>query len=68
MMVPSEVGRHFAGQSRVCILPVKVEEASAPFSIMKRRSRADTQALLAFETAVREAVRSQHQTTKRAER
>jgi DNA-binding transcriptional LysR family regulator len=68
MMVPSEVGRHFAGQSRLRILPVKIEEASAPFSIMKRRSRADTQALLAFETAVRQAVHSQHQAIKRSER
>lgn len=58
MMVPSEVGRHFARQSRVRVLPVKVEEATAPFSIIKRRSRADTRAMPAFEAAVRQAVRS----------
>jgi DNA-binding transcriptional LysR family regulator len=56
MMVPSEVGRHFAHQSRVCILPLKLE-ASAPFSIVKRRSRAETHAMLAFDAAVRQAVR-----------
>lgn len=59
MMVPSEVGRHFARQSRVCILPLKLD-ASAPFSIIKRRSRADTQAMLAFDVAIRETVRDRH--------
>lgn len=57
MMVPREVGRHFAQQSRVCVLPVKVPEATAPFSLIKRRSRASTQAMLAFEATVRQAVR-----------
>lgn len=57
MMVPREVGGHFARQSRVCILPVKVNEASAPFSIIKRRSRAATQAMRAFEDCVRLALR-----------
>ena len=55
MMVPNEVGRHFASQSRVCVLPVNVDEASAAFSIIKRRSRAGPQAMLAFEAAVRQA-------------
>jgi len=57
MLVPREVGRHFARQSRLCVLPVKVEEASAPFSIIHRRSRAATQAMLAFDASVRQAVR-----------
>ena len=57
MMVPHEVGRHFANQSGICILSVKVGEASAPFSLIKRRSRAETRGVLAFETAVRRALR-----------
>ncbi len=57
MMVPREVGRHFAGQHRVRVLPVRIEEASSPFSIITRRSRAATQAMLAFEASVRQAVR-----------
>lgn len=57
MLVPREVGRHFARQSRVCVLPVRVEAASAPFSIIRRRSRAATQAMLAFDASVRQAVR-----------
>jgi DNA-binding transcriptional LysR family regulator len=61
MMVPNEVGRHFARQSRVCILPVKVEEASAAFSIIKRRSRANPQGMLAFEATVRQAARGRRQ-------
>lgn len=57
MMVPREVGRHFANQSGIRILSVKVGEASAPFSLIKRRSRAETRGVLAFETAVRRALR-----------
>jgi DNA-binding transcriptional LysR family regulator len=57
MMVPHEVGRHFASQSGIRILPVKVGEASAPFSFIKRRSRAETRGVLAFEKAVRQALR-----------
>jgi DNA-binding transcriptional LysR family regulator len=57
MMVPREVGRHFAGRQRVRVLPVRIEEASSPFSIITRSSRAATQAMLAFEASVRQAVR-----------
>ncbi len=58
MMVPNEVGRHFASRSRVCILPIKVDEARAAFSIIKRRSRASPHAMLAFEASVRHAARA----------
>jgi len=57
MMVPREVGRHFARQSRLRLLPVAIEEASAPLSLITRRSRARTRAMMAFEDAVRQAVR-----------
>ncbi len=57
MMVPREVGRHFAKQRRVVTLPVKIGEASSPFSIIKRKSRASTQAMMAFESSLRQAVR-----------
>jgi len=57
MMVPREVGRHFARQSRLRLLPVVIEEASAPFSLITRRSRARTRAMMAFEDAVRQVVR-----------
>jgi len=56
MMVPREVGRHFARQSRLRVLPVAIEEASAPFSLITRRSRARTRAMMAFESAVRQVV------------
>lgn len=56
MMVPREVGRHFACQSRLHLLPVAIEEASAPFSLITRRSRARTRAMMAFEAAVRQVV------------
>lgn len=56
MMVPREVGRHFARQSRLRLLPVAIEEASAPFSLITRRSRARTRAMMAFESAVRQVV------------
>lgn len=58
MMVPREVGRHFAQQAAIRILPVKLGEASAPFSIVKRRSRADTPATTAFAKAVAQALRN----------
>jgi DNA-binding transcriptional LysR family regulator len=57
MMVPREVGRHFARQSAIRILSIKIGEASAPFSIIKRRSRAATHAMIAFEKAVQQALR-----------
>lgn len=57
MMVPREVGRHFVRQSAVRILSIKIGEASAPFSIIKRRSRASTYAMIAFEKAVQQALR-----------
>lgn len=56
MMVPHEVGRHFASQSGIRILPVEVGEAPAPFSFIKRRSRADTRGVLALEEAMRQAL------------
>lgn len=58
MMVPREVGRHFAQQAAIRILPVKLGAASAPFSIVKRRSRADTPAMTAFAKAISQALRS----------
>lgn len=58
MMVPREVGRHFARQSRLSVLPVAIDEASAPFSLIARRSRARTRAMMAFEGAVRQVVAS----------
>lgn len=57
MLVPREVGRHFAGQHRVTILPVRIDEGSFAFSLITRKSRASTQAMLAFEASVRQAVR-----------
>lgn len=56
MMMPREVGRHFAEQSRLRLLPVAIAEASAPFSLITRRSRARTRAMMAFESAVRQVV------------
>jgi DNA-binding transcriptional LysR family regulator len=57
MMVPREVARHFAENGAVCVLTTKVPEASAPFSIVKRRGRATTQSGAAFERALLQAVR-----------
>jgi DNA-binding transcriptional LysR family regulator len=57
MMVPREVARHFAEHGAVRILATKIDEASAPFSIVKRKSRAATQSAAAFEKALLEAVR-----------
>lgn len=56
MMVPREVASHFARQSRLRLLPVAIDEASAPFSLITRRSRARTRAMMAFEGAVRQVV------------
>jgi DNA-binding transcriptional LysR family regulator len=56
MLVPSEVGRHFTRQKTVRMLAAKVGGASAPFLIIKRRSRAETRAVCAFEEAVRQAL------------
>ncbi len=60
MMVPHEVARHFAGQDAIRILAVNVGEASAPFSIVKRRSRATTRSAAAFEKALLQTVRGRH--------
>ncbi len=55
MMVPQEVGRHFARETSIRVLPVKVDGATAPFAVIKRRSRAATAASDAFERAVRQS-------------
>ncbi|MCW5738098.1 MAG: LysR family transcriptional regulator [Enhydrobacter sp.] len=56
MMVPDEVARHFARHASIRILPVRLEEPSTPFSIVRRRSRADMAGMKAFENAVRQVV------------
>lgn len=53
MMVPHEVGRHFSRHAGIRVLSIPVGESSTPFSIIKRRSRADTSGLQAFERAIR---------------
>ncbi len=61
MMVPREVGRHFSRQAPIRVLAVKIGEASAPFSIIKRRSRAGTNPMFAFERAIRRSLNGRRQ-------
>ncbi len=56
MLVPREVGRHFSHRAGICILPVAVEGPDAAFSIVKRRSRADTTGMRAFEACLRQSI------------
>lgn len=58
MMVPREVGRHFAREKSIRILKVEIGETPAPFSIIKRRSRAETQAVSILEKAIRQVLKS----------
>ncbi len=56
MMVPHEVARHFTRHAAIRILPVRLGEPSTPFSIVRRRSRAEMPAMTAFEDAIRQVV------------
>jgi DNA-binding transcriptional LysR family regulator len=56
MMVPHEVARHFVRHASIRILPVRLGEPSTPFSIVRRRSRAEMPGMKAFESAVRQVV------------
>jgi DNA-binding transcriptional LysR family regulator len=56
MMVPREVGRHFSRETEIRMLPVEVGAASAPFALIRRRSRAVTQSQTAFEESLHQAV------------
>jgi len=58
MMVPDEVGRHFSRHAAIRILSLPMREPSIPFSLIKRRSRAATPGLAAFEGAIRQIVRT----------
>lgn len=58
MMVPQEVARHFVRNAAIKILPVHLGEPSTPFSIVRRRSRAEMPGMTAFENAVRQVVES----------
>lgn len=58
MMVPREVGRHFARQASTRILSIEIGEAVAPFSIIKRRSRAATNPMISFEKAIQRSLSS----------
>jgi DNA-binding transcriptional LysR family regulator len=62
MMVPHEVARHFVRHAPIKVLPVRLDGPSTPFSIVRRRSRAEMPGLRAFETAVRKVVESRRQT------
>jgi DNA-binding transcriptional LysR family regulator len=56
MLVPSEVGRHFSRHKTARVVMAKVGDASAPFLIIKRRSRAEARSVRAFEEAIRNAL------------
>jgi DNA-binding transcriptional LysR family regulator len=58
MMVPQEVARHFVHHASIRILPVSLEKVSTPFSIVRRRSRAEMPGMKTFENAVRQVVES----------
>jgi DNA-binding transcriptional LysR family regulator len=58
MLVPREVGRHFSRTRAVTILGVSVGDAPAAFSLIRRRSRAETSGVRAFAEAVQAATRS----------
>lgn len=58
MMVPHEVARHFVRRTAIAILPVRLDGPSTPFSIVRRRSRAEMPGMKAFENAVRQVVES----------
>ena len=61
MMVPHEVAQHFVRHASIKILPVRLDEPSTPFSIVRRRSRAETPGMKAFENAVRQVVERRRQ-------
>jgi len=52
MMVPNQVSEHFTNTGVVRALPVRVGEATASYSLLRRRSRAETPGGIAFEKAL----------------